>query len=152
MVGESDVPLTEDVVKKPPREFSATFSEWAADNVEQIVKSKGSAGDLNVVPENHTLFITSAFITASEEANATTHGNAQLRIRGVASTKATLLVIEIDHITGQHGGSQALSITFPMPIKIESGLQVNLTESGITTPGLFAGFTGFLLPKKISIR
>jgi hypothetical protein len=156
MVGESDVPLDKDRVLEPrTREFFPTFAEWAADgHIEQILRSRTRVTinqTLYTVPENHTLFITSAWVTATETGNVSTHGEVRLDI-STSGFNRTILTTPVDHITGQHGGSTSLSLSFPLPVRIEEKNTIILVEAGITSPLLGGGFVGYLLPKKISIR
>lgn len=143
-LGKSDVPLTEDVVKKPPREFSSTFSEWAADNVEQIVKHVGSSGSGSVfdVPENFTFFITSASISIR-----CTSGAPGGRTASMAVGNGNIFLMAA--IVGDNT-ADSNSISLPMPLRINSGESVKRTISA-NAFGLWS-VHGFLLPKKISIR
>ena len=152
-LGESDVPLTEDVVKKPLREFSATFSEWAADNVEQIwITDRVTSGRvLYTVPENFTLFITSGFIAGHSTAVGGTHGDLRLQF-GTASKLFIIVACTVDHHTTAVGTASSMALSFPMPLKINQGEIVEIAITGVSNPFVVAGFTGFLLPKKISIR
>lgn len=153
-IGESNVPLTKDIVPEKPRVAFPTFAEWVSDgNAEQIVLDVGSERTIYEVPDNKTLFITSCYITGAELANASTHGNLTISVSsGGFAEETNLLAIKIDHTAGQHGGANTASLSFPMPIRFVSGAIIKLIESGMTTPSMRAGFTAFLLDKKISIR
>lgn len=147
MVGESDVPLTEDVIKRPLREFSATFMEWAADNIEQIIVGKQQTGagntELYKVPDNFTLFITNATL------NIWCTSGAPSARRGAISFRAdTEFILRIQLLAGN--SSENLSQSFPMPLKINSGDIIRV--SSFANSNTFGLIKGFLLPKKISIR
>lgn len=143
----SDVPLTEDVVKRPPREFSATFSEWAADNIEQIIVGKQQSGsgstDLYIVPDNFTLFVTNATINIE-----CTSGAPASRRGSISMIQDTVFLLRAILVAGN--SSVNLSQSFPMPIKIHSGDKLKV--GGFANANTFGMIKGFLLPKKISIR
>lgn len=157
-LGESNVPLTEDVIKKPPKEFSPTFSEWAADNVEQIVRSALVAvpGIMNyTVPDKHTLFITSAWITALQISSASVrHGHVSIAFdNGNPAFTTILLGVAVDHENKAAPTVGNGSISFPMPIRVpEKSRMVLVIDGNLVGDDQLAGFAGFLLPKKISIR
>jgi len=130
----SDVPLTEDILKKKV-EFVKSWLEWASENRRQILVDAASANgstSLFVVPENETLFITSAWVanTASDETS--------LRVRG---NNPVLILLRC--FTGSN------SISYPMPIKIESGTEIFSLTTGAANAGS-AGFQGFVIPKLIT--
>lgn len=142
---DEGIPLTEDVIKRPPREFSATLSEWAADNIEQIVLNCSiNAVDVNiyVVPDNFTLFITNAFISVA------CTGGAGRRIARISINGTSNDILNAQIVASQ--ANAHISMIFPMPIKVTAK---NLVNAGMSTGALaLVGFAGFLLPKKISIR
>ncbi len=145
MVGESDVPLTEDVIKRPPSEFSATFMEWASDNIEQVFKqgtAAGASATLYTVPDNFTLFITSAWVSVS-----CITGNPADR-SGTILFNNSLRIIDTSIYPGNTVNSNTLS--FPMPLKINTKAVIEILSSANSRSR--GGFQGFLLPKKISIR
>ena len=147
-LGESPIALTEDVVKKKPLVVSPTFMEWVADgNVEQITQARSNtlADTLYIVPDNFTLFITSAFVSASCTTGAPSNRSAILTIDGDEEGKAILFA----SITGGYTSANN-AISFPMPFKVNSG-QIVRGILNVNTLGRW-GFIGFLLPKKISIR
>lgn len=153
VLGESTKPLDKSVIKEPPKPFSATFMEYVADgNAEQIHRMANSAATLYTVPTNHTLFITSCFVSGLEVGNVNTHGEIQLLIKFASLDNIMLLSTHVDHIAGQHGGSSELSLSFPMPVRVEQGSKIVSSLAGFTTPQARFAFLGFLLPKKISIR
>lgn len=148
MVGESQVILDKNIVPDQPRESFPTFAEWVSDgNAEIVIQSRlsGAADTLYTVPDNFTLFITSAFVTAMCNTGAPSQRSALLII-GNREENGTIISTSI--VGGNTSTTATLS--FPMPIKINSKEQVR----GILNVGLDArwGFQGFLLTKKISIR
>jgi hypothetical protein len=156
MVGESDVVLDERRVLEPrSRQFFPTFTEWVADgNAEQVFvtsRSLASSTTIYTVPDNYSLFVTSCWISATEEDNVSIHAFASIgKIEG--ATVTDFLGVNVDHITGQHGGATAGSQSFPMPLKIQSGERMWITLDNFSNGNVSGGFQGFLLPKKISIR
>lgn len=140
--GEDKI-LDEDVIKKQPREFQPTFSEWAADNVEQIIKSDTSnngSSAIYQVPVNFTLFITSCFIAhlSSSASQAIIHLGNDSSIKNILVSRSK-----------DQGCNNSLS--FLMPLKVSQGETIFLTSTGAGN-GANGGIQGFLLPKKISIR
>ncbi len=144
----SDKVLDRDVVKRPDREFEATFSEWASDNVEQIIENRDTTGTMFDVPKNFTLFVTSAWITLMASSGANSSGFARIMV--LNNTKVLLGVRARNFSTAPSPQNSSMALSFPMPIKVERG-DVDFLLSGTEFRGV-AGFTGFLLPKKISIR
>jgi len=135
----ADVPLEEDVLKKGVREFFPTFREWAADgNVEQIIRSRTTEGDLFTVPSNFTLFITSAWLSANVVLGGT-FSNMNI------SNRVAFLGVDcpIDQVS-------SITADFSMPIKVHEGEVITIGTGGVNTTR--GGFVGFLLPKKISVR
>lgn len=156
MVGESDVVLDEDRVLEPKtRLFFPTFTEWVVDgNAEQVLRSvRDLVGDQAIfgVPEKFTLFVTSAWVSAVEEDNVSIHSFASIgKIQG---TKVTDFVGGwVDHVAGQHGGNMFASLSFPMPLRVETGERIWVKVQNFSLGLVSAGFQGFILPKKISIR
>jgi len=147
---DEGVPLTEDVIKKPPREFSATFAEWAADNVEQIFRSDNMiSGNKTIytVPDNFTLFITGCYSQAT-----CTSGAGQIRSGGltIRSPAGEFIANLISSYINAALSSSSNSINFSMPIRVLQKEVVVVTASPNTSA--VGAFFGFLLPKKISIR
>lgn len=143
----SDVPLTEDVVKRKPSIVSPTFMEWVSDgNAEQIIRRAGVAGAtakliIYSVPKNFTFFMTSCFITIMCGSGAP----AQRTGRLILPTDVMLLEAAIV------GGNTAESIaqSFTMPIRVVSG-DIFLTSSANSV--VQVGIQGFILPLKLAIR
>lgn len=146
---DSEVPLTEDVLKEKPREFIKSFLEWIPDgNVEQIIKSANrstiGSSTIYAVPKNFTLFITSIWqiITCTGVGAATTR-RSNILITGDIALQ-TLEIIAI-------GAQESMTQSFSMPLKISEKniIIVNQQHANMRSQ---AGFIGFLLPKKISFR
>lgn len=137
--------LDKDVIRRPDREFFATFAEWVADgNAEQIIRQIGtptSGGTIYSIPKNFTLFITAACISITCTSGAPSQRIASIQLPdGQSIIQAAI-----------QGGFTAFSnaVSFPMPIRATSG---NITTQ--INANAFGNFIiiGFLLPKKISIR
>lgn len=131
-----DVPLTEDIIMKSRREFFPSFSEWVSDNnAQQILKSRVvSGGVIYTVPDNFTLFITSAW----------------LMLRAAAVGFMYITDENIDSFLGCTANGNTAS-NFTMPIRVNAKQSITVTSS-VGNVDVAGGFTGFLLPKKISIR
>ena len=150
MVGESDVFLDKDIIPDKAREFFPTIAEWVADgNAEQIIASAIANGVMFTVPDNFTLFITSAFISDHTESTGADN-DAQIQVRD-----ETRLILATNTPHSHTGGNNhehcCVAQTYPMPIKVESGATIEFRGLGAGAHGT-AGIQGFLLPKKISIR
>jgi len=136
----SDVPLREDIIKRPI-EFVKTWVEWSAKNRLQINKSKGVSGLIFTVPDNNTLWITTAFCSLIE-----TSGSAESAVEIGSSGGSGIVKLISASSTATGEGNNAIS--FPMPIKVEQKLQVRAVSNG-TTAGTW-GFTGFVEPNFIT--
>lgn len=145
----SNVPLQEDILKKVgPREFFPTWSEWAAQNRDQIVLTTGVATNTTVitVAEGFNLFIISAFIDVVS--NTANQGGAIDIMDGAAISKTILQAFaqRFDPTAGSQGGSR-LFVNYQMPIKVFPGQSVR--HRVISAVGLTTGIFGWLEPKKI---
>jgi len=145
----SDVPLEEDVLKKPIRQFFPTFAEWVSDNnAEQINISaqQTGAGSTTVltIAQNFTFFLTTAASFAMDTNNVASVRTGAISIGGVANS--TLILAGV-HAAGDNFFG---SVSYPMPIRVEAGQSIIVTSSANMNHR--ASITGFLLPKKISIR
>lgn len=148
MVGESNVVLTEDVIKKDPREFIKSWVEWASDNEELILKSRNriASGDttLYTVPENKTLYITNAYCSISCNSGAPSFRKVIIFIDSLNGENAQIIT---SYIYGG-GTNNTNQLSYSMPIKVESGSIIVLdTGSNSSVSG---GFVGFLVAKKVS--
>lgn len=144
----SDVPLEEDILKKKV-EFSTSWIEWAAQNFEQVFqKTTASSGTFFTTPERKTLYITSAWIAYSDLAVGTTSNSEYVLSIGSAGTAtSSFLSLSKPNVNGDNG---AISINFPMPIKVESNQVVRLTGGTSAAHQVTAGFIGFFVDKRIS--
>lgn len=143
-LGESNVPLTEDILKKE-FEFVKTFLEWISNgNAEQIIRdaarTTGGTSTLYTVARNTTLFITSAWIA------------------GVGTSIGTVINFFLEEADRNlkflrnysfENTPSSSSITYSMPIRIESGQSIVFTIA-IGQASAAGGFTGYLLPKRIA--
>ena len=140
----SNVPLEEDILRKTGRpDFFTTWLEWAGQNFEQIIRSSTTGNSTQIlfsVPANRTLFITEAFVsvTASNNTNAS------------ASVFVPITSETIIGVTARLSQNDSNALNFRKPIKVESGQDVSLVSSGNATGLVNAGFSGFLIDKKIS--
>lgn len=142
----SDVPLEEDILKKKI-EFLTTWLDFASQNFERSSHSVAGLATIFTVPENKTLYITTAWISWSSEATgATTNSNFAIVVQASAATN-TILQSRKPAVNGIHGG---LATPYPMPIKVESGQPVLLVGGLSAADAVTSGFTGFLIDKRIS--
>lgn len=142
----SDKPLTEELLREKPREFIKTWSEWAADNFEQINKStsrtSGGTSVIFTVPDKNTLFITSAWISGIGS-------SAGVIVNFKITTTALSNLGDVLRVFSNDINGASLSQTFPSPLKLEAGEILSLTiATGQGSAG--AGIQGFLIPKRIS--
>lgn len=144
--GEDKI-LEEDVIKRD-RKFFPTMLEWVADgNAEQIVGHTDAGGTIFTVPGNSTLFLTTMFMQ-SEDNNVAVGGDAEMEV--LMPDDSTRFVLGGINTTATGTANSVLTLTFPMPIKINEKERIFI---GGLIPGAFsAGFTGFLLPKRIGQR
>ena len=144
--GEDKV-LEENLIKKD-RKFFPSLMEWVADgNAEQIIRHRTSGGIIFTVPAKTTLFLTTLFIDSEDNSGATSSASNIVILMPDDSVRFTL-----GSIVSSAAGIpfKVLSLTFPMPIKID---QLERIQATGTIPAAFScGFTGFLLPKRIGER
>ena len=155
-----DVEIPPQVLEEPVRKFFPTFLEWVADgNAEQVGGSgnisRGATGAQSLtiftVPENFTLFITSVWLGSDNAAPGA--GTATILFQ----VSSPLLVLLTDNLNLSFASGSHASNSLTMPIKVSSGASVNIqlemiSSGAPTTVIAHGGFTGFILPKKISIR
>lgn len=134
MVLGSDVPLEEDILKKKI-EFVDGWVEWATKNREQIILSRSSEGVIFTVPATSTLYITQAFLSATVPLGGT-FSNMNI------SNQTPFLMLDCQ------GGTDSISATYPMPIKVEGGDFVQVGTGGVNTTR--CGFVGFIVPKRLN--
>jgi hypothetical protein len=146
-LGDSPIVLDRDVVKSKPLRVSPTFAEWVADgNAEQIIKTASivnTTSTLYTVPANFTLFITTSFLSSDNIAGGAGTTAAQLKIG------STIILRQLHSLPA--GDHTSTSQDYPMPLRVNPNDTVTLFSD---SANLFVsgGFTGFLLPRKISIR
>ena len=153
MIGESKVPLDKNIIPDRPREFFPTFLEWISDgNAEQILDNAQQSGTgettIFTTPENFTFFLTSVHLSSDaaggggvSSALATIFFGSSNSIKRLLSHRHVLA--SPDHVTS--------SLAFTMPMKLNAGESI-IINNGHSTFQSVANITGFLLPKKISIR
>jgi len=144
----SDVPLSENILKKPI-EFVRSWLEWAADNREQVSSSRGSIGSLFVVPAKNTFYLTGAWIHLSTRNNNANQIDISIKYGSSTSEKVLSCGVKNSNLVGQPNHSNSISMTFPMPIKIQAGQDIELDRSA-TGSAFVGGIFGFLEPKKIN--
>jgi len=145
----SDIPLSEDILKKPV-DFVKTWQEWAADNREQVIRhiqafSTTSVLTVFTVPNRNTFFLTGFnFHYLIPAAFGSSAFISTVRITNPISIMAVLGNNSAKELT-----SGAIAQDFTMPIKLEEGTSITLQNSstGITSE---VTIFGFLIPKKIS--
>ncbi len=144
--GEDKV-LEEDVIKRD-RPFTPTMLEWVADgNAEQVVGHIDGGGNIFVVPDKSTLFLTTIFIQ-SEDNNVAVGGDAEMVV--IMPDDSVRFILGGINTTATGAAANVLSISFPMPIKVNDKERIAITG---LIPGAFsAGFTGFILPKRLGQR
>ena len=138
-----DIVLEEDIIKK--ERFIRTESEWAAKNRRQVaigMTSSAGAATLFTVPSKETFFLTGLIISGRSVLD--TEGSATITMTpGISGGDGTLANLMI----AASGQQDSLSISFPMPLKIESGTLIEIREISISRA---AGVIfGWLEPKQI---
>ena len=135
-----DISLTEDIIKRKI-EFVKDWVQFQADEepiIDSASRTGGGTTTMFTVPARNTLYITSAYISGINN-NAGTIINAFLQIRQEEFLRIALVSLGVSN----------QSLSFPMPLKVEEGETVNFTIAVGQGTG-FAGFHGFLIPKKIA--
>lgn len=139
MVLGGDVPLEEDILKKPI-EFVNGWVEWSAQNREQIIReldrTTGGSSNLFTVPANHTFYITNLVLDGLR--NAVVGTTISLHFDGKDLLKLNLNPVD----------SKTTTISYKMPIKLEAGSI--LTFSTNSTGVFFASVQGWIQPKRLN--
>ena len=156
-LGKSKLPLEEDLIKKPI-EFVKSWVEWAATNALQKIISGEStltqgAITLYTVPDNRTLYITSAFFTLAVLNGNTGFGNSiglQITTGG-----GNVAILNVAASTTSAAEDVSLvsnnSVSYPMPLEVNSGSVVRILKvQGNNKQHASAGFQGFEIDKRIS--
>ena len=138
--------LLEENILKQPLLFFRTWAEWATENsTRQFIEkvSRFGAGSIVIltVPENQTFFLTSAMISLSAGTSSST-----LFLGIPQFTDAEIL-----QITVFSGRTDSISLSFPMPLKINQGEQLRITNTGALSTAT-ACVQGFFVSKRISGR
>lgn len=143
-LGESDVPLEEDVLKRPV-EFIKNWKEFQSTRGEQISRSVINfvgAGDSDffTVPKGKTFFLTNAWLSVdgvtSGDDTHTLSVETQFTLLGISNTGAAAARV-----------SGSLAMSYPMPLKVN---EEEFFRLALGTATGSAGIIGFLEPKEIS--
>lgn len=164
MVGEigafdevSNKELISDLLEKSPREFIPTEAEFKGRTETQIIAQANvtsTEGLLFTVPDNQTLWITSAFLTGTvEQGIKNASFNTKLSIRpigGGALSLKDILAQELAEATidAEAHAHFSMANTFPMPIKVEQGSEVILKPIGGEGRSR-AGFQGWIEKRRV---
>jgi len=148
----SDVPLTEDILKKNLN-FVKSWAEWSAENRIQVkqdgaVTGGGGTFVLFTVPAKNTLYIVSASVTSIVTSSSPgAAGGCSLRTNQNTASQDICQV----RTSGDADGMVATSdMVYPMPIKVEEGQSVNLITIGALSTASSGNFTGWLEPKRLN--
>jgi len=142
VLGESSVALEEDILKAKV-EFVRDEKEFSSRSREFFFKSDESGGTRTLIDvgANRVFFLTSCWISATNGA-ATSE-------QGFITTEQA----DVDHVllgvAAEAGSSQSNSLSFTMPIRIDSGQLITL-ESTTASMRVFGGITGWIEDKRIS--
>lgn len=131
-----EIPLTEDILDKK-RDYIITKTEKIIEEGELIIS------DDYTVPDNHEFYLFSVSLSAvlsSAVANAT------LKLY-VGSTSNNVATITDGFVAGSTITGVNQSTVFPVPIKVEQGKRVWISNSSFNYPD--GKFTGFLVKKEI---
>lgn len=143
--GSNTTFLPVDIIKTENTEFYPTHSEWAAINRPQIFVSTGASvtattETLYTVPDNQTLFISSLWANIADDASAA-RGDVVIKTN-IAQAKLILLSKIAQNSTN------AISISYPMPIRVEGGDEVQMEVSANCKGD--GGFVGWIEDKRIT--
>jgi len=140
----SDVPLTDDILKKAPPQFILSWVEWHAINSLKIYRTATASGSTTVmftVPINKTLYITDANMSTTDST-----GGGGIKTGRMFADQEGANIIEC--VSNGANSGENLSVNLRMPMKIEEGGTISLiAPSNSLVRGTFHGFE---LDKKIS--
>jgi len=137
-----DVPLTEDVIKKP-RDFIPTQTEWAARNRKRIYLDAAASGSLFTVAQGTTVWLTNIHLTSAGTSTVTVSNPTGIRIITAGNDKD--LVMHRHNLNKQE---QSSSISFPMPFEVKEGEIISFIEG--SNIGARVMVLGWEEPKKIT--
>jgi len=137
--------LDKNVLAPLPKDFVKDEKEWASRNRDQVLISKTYTGSgttiIHTVPKGKTFFLTNCWISGVNVTAAV--GFVSLTI----SQLNTILVgIEVPATTGNNFGN----MTFNMPIKLEEGMIIVMSNFGLGGSVTRAGIYGWVEDKLIS--
>ena len=131
-VGNNPYQPQADTPKIEEKEFIKDWLQWATDNRIRIIHTDNDGTNTYSVPEGHTLYITSARLSANSNAILS---SATLSIGG--ATIQTLLRI----YAGNNAPAQ-VTASYSMPIKVVFGEDIQVVSNSALFEG---GFVGFLV-------
>jgi len=140
-----DVVLEESIIEpvKPP--FETSWLEFHTQHALQIIESgraTGSSVVFRIVQPNKIFYITSLSITGVNG----TATDSQVIIQILGTQSVTLLACNLIA-----GGNNSASITFPMPVRLEEGSQLQLNSTLNDASQVYDGMvTGFEIDKQIT--
>jgi len=145
-LGVSDVPLTEDVVKRS-KEFQQTFFEFLSRDGLQIVRNavvNATSTTLYTVPTKKRFFLTAVYVSGSNPTPNTSVG------AGISTTSSgTDFSVDMTNPLGSaESSTNAISLNFTIPLIYEEG-DAFILASGARGRG---GITGIEVNKEISFR
>jgi len=155
----ANVPLLKSVVEER-RAFLPTESEWNARNSDEIIirdaEFTNTTGvTLFGVPQNTTLFITSAWCTSIIDAEAGDEPRVSIIVSeyvGSASQGKIIGCASLSKGIGDVSNANSVAMNYSMPIKVNAGSTVELVKStGSITSLAMGGFSGWLEKKKVKV-
>lgn len=132
--------------------FTPTFAEWASKNRIQIVRdgarTTSGATIIFTVESGDVLFITSAwFVTSTDGTDVFQIANLE-----ITDESRTILrnIFEVRHNPAIRSDPIPISSSFPSPIRIEGGRNIEVTNQGANIVSS-AGFVGWIEQKSLEI-
>lgn len=145
-----DVPLTEDVLKRPPAKFIQTRAENSADDQIQVVESSavnlpaGNRTTIYSVPKGRRAYITKYSFSISHIAGVAGTGRVQFRINNRAILETFQFPMAIDH-------DFSSTVNLSMPILLNELEEVDIFNIGSgQTLGVAGSVFGWEESRKIS--
>ena len=146
MTFQGEDKLLEDNILKQPLLFFRTWSEWATENslkqeIIRVSRFGGGTFTAVTVPKNQTFFLTSAMISLRTGTNLST-----LSLGIPQFTDAEIL-----QLTVGSSSVDSISLSFPMPLRINEGETIRISNTGALSTAT-ACLQGFFVSKRISGR
>jgi len=147
--GASDVSLIKSIIEEK-RDFIPYEAEFRGRNETRVSKSASFTNSVGtkvifIVPENSTLFITAAYVTIYTNTTTTREFGSVTIFFDNSSTGDVLLTV------GNHShlsNANNVSLSFPMPIKVDAGQRLVLFNSQSDHSG-DGGIIGWLEKKEV---